>query len=542
MPKEQHHNHETEKRAVHELALKVIDCGWIFRNQSESDFGIDAELERCLPSPEGKKYVTGEIFKAQIKGTEKLELVDGEKMVVLDLSKDDLTYLCTELTVAPLVVAVDVLSHKAYWFDIKEQGLALLKLKPENDGYRIKTSLDNEITPENSERLYEFLRKAKYLTFREGLARHLTEKEIVTALLDVSSLHDLIAPPGHRVFTRAPSAYRTPGTVMSVLQGETVLDFVATDAFKAGDEIKLKMQLEFPKDEEGEKANNAWIQHTQDGGPPTIDLNKYVKKVKILAGNKTIAEMGSANVHLGPVRKRMNLVLRGKNNEAQLFVNGESWVEPGKLLFDSSAFDSTQAVHLSLSIEYPSSHAKINLQLNPFNISTCSDAAVAISLLESFKNGMELLLDEKGIQRKIAETDAAPPVLGLKDETFDLVKRLAIIEENTKLVFPFSKLEEINKEGIDNTVILSSLFSKEVATVPMTLSGTPTEPEGLAPAGLYVRVEFPEELSFSILGQIVKWSNGMIAEGKCESVTQIPDGERMRTQMFIPECQIRSMK
>lgn len=543
MPKEQHHNHDIEKKAVYQLGAKLLDFGWIFRNQSESDFGIDAEIEKCVTSPEGKKHVIGEIFKAQIKGTEKLKTVSDESMVVLDLSKDELTYLCSELTVTPILFIVDVTNGRAFWFDVKEQGAQLLKEKPDNKEYRLKTPFDHEIVPENAARFYEHLHRAQYLTCRQGLARHLTEKEIATALLDLSSLQDVVVPPGHRVFSRPSNAYRVPRTVMSVSQGQTTMDIVQAENFKPGDEIKVKMLLEFPNDEEGKKARDEWVLHMKSGTPPILDIQKYAKNVRIVAGDKTIAEMGSARVQLGPVRNRMGLVLRSMKTGEQLFVGGESWSElPSRLCFDSSAFDETQAVHLSLTVELPGGQANFNISLNPQNIPTCADALYVMSLLETFNEGIELFMDQRGIQRKIAETDTVPGNMGFSEEGFDLVRRLALIEEKVGVSFPLAKVDEISKQEIENTIILSSLFSDETATVPMTLSATPEADTAITPEGQYVRVECPGELQFSILGHKIRWGDGLIAEGKCERFTQENDKGQARVQMYVPECHIKSMK
>jgi hypothetical protein len=96
----------TERRAVHETALMFNDFGWVFREQSISDFGIDAFVETTI---EGRP--NGNFMALQIKG--------GESN--FHRNKNGLTFYLDS-------------AHKDYWLEVGKTFLVLLILQSTKDG------------------------------------------------------------------------------------------------------------------------------------------------------------------------------------------------------------------------------------------------------------------------------------------------------------------------------------------------------------------------------------------------------------------------
>ncbi|GCD99135.1 DUF4365 domain-containing protein [Embleya hyalina] len=62
-------NHETDRRGVNLVGLRASEMGWLFREQTVSDFGIDAHFEVVDDDVDetGTRDVTGRLLAVQIK-------------------------------------------------------------------------------------------------------------------------------------------------------------------------------------------------------------------------------------------------------------------------------------------------------------------------------------------------------------------------------------------------------------------------------------------------------------------------------------------
>jgi hypothetical protein len=107
---------EISRRAGRIFANK-LPANLVSRSQEDQeDYGVDWELEPIL---EGEKP-SGFIFKAQQKGTEKLELVNGGTTISFHgLSTRKAKYYLQELRIPTVFIVVDVTHENAYWVEIQ---------------------------------------------------------------------------------------------------------------------------------------------------------------------------------------------------------------------------------------------------------------------------------------------------------------------------------------------------------------------------------------------------------------------------------------
>lgn len=102
------HKAESDSYAI--LLYKLRNIG-IFRNVSESDYGIDFEVEIVLGT-----NVTGKYFKAQVKSSENLKIRKKDGVPVVGGIKESTLYYWTELSYKSHVIAfaVDLKSEDIY--------------------------------------------------------------------------------------------------------------------------------------------------------------------------------------------------------------------------------------------------------------------------------------------------------------------------------------------------------------------------------------------------------------------------------------------
>ncbi|MHA6911263.1 DUF4365 domain-containing protein [Ralstonia pseudosolanacearum] len=102
------HKAESDSYAI--LQYKLRGLG-IFRNVTESDYGIDFEVEIVSGN-----QVTGRYFKAQVKSSEKLRVRKSDKVPVVGGIKESTLYYWTELSFKThvLLYAVNLKNEKIY--------------------------------------------------------------------------------------------------------------------------------------------------------------------------------------------------------------------------------------------------------------------------------------------------------------------------------------------------------------------------------------------------------------------------------------------
>ncbi|CAE6732360.1 DUF4365 domain-containing protein [Paraburkholderia nemoris] len=102
------HKAESDSYAI--LLYKLRELG-IFRNVTESDYGVDFEVELVL-----NEQVTGRYFKAQVKSSEMLRIRKSDQIPVVGGIKESTLYYWTELSFKTHVIlyAVDLKSETVY--------------------------------------------------------------------------------------------------------------------------------------------------------------------------------------------------------------------------------------------------------------------------------------------------------------------------------------------------------------------------------------------------------------------------------------------
>jgi len=104
--------HEIDEKAGR-LFENSLPTSWVCRPQLK-DYGIDREIEIF---DAGKS--TGIIFKAQIKGTKKLNINIDKSIISISLRTDEVGYLCEELKIPTVLILVDVSSSTIWWHAIQ---------------------------------------------------------------------------------------------------------------------------------------------------------------------------------------------------------------------------------------------------------------------------------------------------------------------------------------------------------------------------------------------------------------------------------------
>lgn len=104
-------------RAAGRIFAYHLPPHWIFRSQEDQeDYGIDGEIE--IASPEDK--ATGFIFKAQIKGQQKVSYINQGTHVSFDLPVDRLRYYMRQIETPIILVVVDVTDKKIFWASLQD--------------------------------------------------------------------------------------------------------------------------------------------------------------------------------------------------------------------------------------------------------------------------------------------------------------------------------------------------------------------------------------------------------------------------------------
>ncbi len=113
---------QPEQHSIGRLAercfVKSLPSSWPARKQSEDDYGIDYEIE--VFKPEGGSFEsTGIIFKAQIKGTKKIQISTDGKIISFNLDIEKGRYLLEEIKIPAIFVICDVISDNCYWTELQ---------------------------------------------------------------------------------------------------------------------------------------------------------------------------------------------------------------------------------------------------------------------------------------------------------------------------------------------------------------------------------------------------------------------------------------
>ncbi|RFP09488.1 DUF4365 domain-containing protein [Duganella sp. BJB475] len=90
---------------------------WILRSQEDQeDYGIDGEIE--IASPDDK--ATGFIFKAQIKGQERVSYINSGTHISFNLSVDRLRYYMQQIETAIILAVVATDEKKVFWTSLQD--------------------------------------------------------------------------------------------------------------------------------------------------------------------------------------------------------------------------------------------------------------------------------------------------------------------------------------------------------------------------------------------------------------------------------------
>lgn len=104
-------------RSAGRIFQSVMPIDWAYRPQEDQeDYGVDAEIELI---GENEK-ATGFIFKAQIKGQERVNIINNEKFVSFNLSTERLSYYMSQLDFPIILVVVDVTTKIVYWCTLQD--------------------------------------------------------------------------------------------------------------------------------------------------------------------------------------------------------------------------------------------------------------------------------------------------------------------------------------------------------------------------------------------------------------------------------------
>jgi|GEM_PF-1673498 len=106
---------EIGRRAGRVFEFHLPD-GWIFRSQEDQeDYGLDGEIELTTANDQA----TGFIFKAQIKGQQKVTFIDGGNFVSFSLSLARLQYYMSQLEIVVMLFVVDISNENVYWHSLQ---------------------------------------------------------------------------------------------------------------------------------------------------------------------------------------------------------------------------------------------------------------------------------------------------------------------------------------------------------------------------------------------------------------------------------------
>lgn len=519
MPKFRDKSHETDKAAVNILEGKILALKWSFRSQHEDDYGIDAELERCTMSGE-KRVMSGELFKVQIKGTEKLA-VNKSGEITHELSKDDLEYLCKSMTVPALLVVVDVHNKEAYWFDLKKQGCELLDQKSDQKSYTLKTSATNKISPENAEEFDGFLRRAEYLSATENVIKQLTRGTFADAVSFASKIHQSFGISGHRPLPRAAGTPAHEGTVFSVTEDKkTVYDYVQTDDFRETDRAKVDFNLAFKNTPEGKQLAQD-LRDCLQGKKSSVSLpSSVVQELGITVGGKKIDGIGSAEVHIMPVRKTTNLYLKQKGSTDEIRILGEIWKDEEGYVFDSTAFETQQPVTIKCTLR-ENGTAGFSFGLDPAKFRDCNHALSYMSILAHMHEGFEMSAEFDGVKRQIVK-EAKATSIPLSSQLSERLRQAALVERTRNISFDVSKVLEASTEALYYLKIVADLIEKGSSTAFASISSVLHEKPKENLKGKFMRYDSEGPSTFNLFGQQIAFAEGIRSEGQCTDFKELP--------------------
>lgn len=104
-------------RSAGRIFQSVMPVDWAYRPQEDQeDYGVDAEIELI----EENEKATGFIFKAQIKGQERVSIINNGQAVSFSLSTERLSYYMSQLDFPIILVVVDVTTKIVYWCTLQD--------------------------------------------------------------------------------------------------------------------------------------------------------------------------------------------------------------------------------------------------------------------------------------------------------------------------------------------------------------------------------------------------------------------------------------
>lgn len=99
-------------RAAGRIFQANIPHNWALRSQEDQeDYGVDCEIEII----DENEQATGFIFKVQIKGQEKVSIIESGKFASFSISNKRLHYYMHQLDMPIILIVVDVTTRDVYW-------------------------------------------------------------------------------------------------------------------------------------------------------------------------------------------------------------------------------------------------------------------------------------------------------------------------------------------------------------------------------------------------------------------------------------------
>lgn len=198
----QHLIHKDEKL----IFEKAIPSHWVARSQDQEDYGIDYEIEIFDEIKDREAESTGNIFKVQLKGTEKIKIIrkKSKHYVAFSMRTDSVKYLLEEIKIPTFLVVCDIKNEKCYWVCFQNMNGLKKKLdeslKENNQEMTIHLDVNTELKEDiRNGKLFQEYSKSQIIiadkiivhsnidTFSLAL-ENLNEDEILKKLLEKADL------------------------------------------------------------------------------------------------------------------------------------------------------------------------------------------------------------------------------------------------------------------------------------------------------------------------------------------------------------------
>ena len=412
-----------------------------FIEQGRDDYGIDGEFQVFQDG----EYVN-KVYKVQLKSIQSLKsvrLISNGQRISYRIDVRSMKQYLDGVNVPLTIILATVKEREIYWCpaqtdETMRQDLAE-HLQKRQDKMTIHFDVANELTKDKYQNLLDYLDEAEGVLAKR---RHFEDVQKLSIIERLDEYEDVVKIPGIGIETRTLADSQPANAIMTIISGDTSIDFVPNKDYKSENAIKAEFNFKF-KSNKSDQQRSTDLQALFIKGCGEVELNaENIAGIITTSGDTTIENMknvGPIKITATPPRYPILLIL--DNGAQELEINATAGVSNEKLFIESDVHEALklhiESVMRSSGMPPDSAGAPASMSINRDNITSLQDELPILDFLQNSYCLTIAMRDKRGFKSKLYEiTDGK--VAAYFSNRYKATEMLIAIEEklNIEIAYP----------------------------------------------------------------------------------------------------------